>query len=165
MRHGDSTWCAVLPFRAMSAAPPPGPVAPATSHITRCLLAARSRAQLRRDDDPPPGPARTSSLAYRVEAEDQADQPELCSFAPDIRRDPARRHRLAQPGLQLSRREGQHHKVLMIKRHIYPCANFAVTRKRVTLGNRRSRNRARARKQDQRRISISVDIGSACSVY
>jgi len=113
-RGTGSTWQAVeryvRPFRAMTAAPPPGPVVPSTRQITRWLL---SRPAARDDDDQ----AQLASLQDRcpdldalaghmrsfaemmsqrrgqqelegwLTAVEADDQPKLRSFAHGIRRD------------------------------------------------------------------------------
>ncbi len=120
----------VRPFRAMTAAPPPAPVVPVNPpdhpmaaqpprHPHRGRPGAAflhpgplpaperpggPRAQLRRDDDPPPRPARTRNLAHRRRGRRPARTALLRQRHPPR---PASRHRRAHPALQLRRRRGQ----------------------------------------------------------
>jgi transposase len=146
----------VRPFRAMTAAPPPGPVVPATRQITRWLL---SRPATLNDDDQ----AQLASLQERcphlnalaahvrsfaemmtrrqgqqelegwLVAVEADDQPELRSFANGIRRD----LQAVTNGLTLpyssAAVEGNVTKIKMIKRQMYGRAGFALLRKRVIL--------------------------------
>jgi transposase len=146
----------VRPFRAMTAAPPPGPVIPATRQITRWLLARPDnldddeRAQLTDIQDHCPhldalaGHVRgfAEMMARRqgehelegwLTAAEASDLPELRSFANGIRRD----QQAVTAGLTLpcssAAVEGNVTKIKMLKRQMYGRASFALLRKRVIL--------------------------------
>jgi transposase len=146
----------VRPFRAMTAAPPPGPVIPATRQITRWLL---SRPATLDDDEQAQlvgikarcphlnalaghvrgfaeimtrrqGQQELERWLTRVEAD---DQPELRSFAAGIRRDqPAVTAGLTLP-YSSAAVEGNVTKIKMLKRQMYGRASFPLLRKRVIL--------------------------------
>jgi transposase len=146
----------VRPFRAMTAAPPPGPVVPKTRQITRWLLTRPEnfdddeRAQLASIQDTCP---HLNALAAHVRsfaeimtrrrgqqelegwltAAEADDQPELHSFANGIRRD----QHAVTAGLTLPYSsgtvEGNVTRIKMIKRQMYGRASFALLRKRVIL--------------------------------
>lgn len=146
----------VRPFRAMTAAPPPGPVVPKTRQITRWLLTRPAtltedeRAQLASIQDACP---HLNALAAHVRsfaeimtrrrgqqelegwltAAEADDQPELHSFANGIRRD----QHAVTAGLTLpyssAAVEGNVTRIKMIKRQMYGRAGFALLRKRVIL--------------------------------
>jgi transposase len=146
----------VRPFRAMTAAPPPGPVIPATRQITRWLLTRPAAlgederkqlaALLRRCPhlDALAGHVRTFAemMACRrgqqelegwLAAVEAGDQPELRSFANGIRRD----QQAVTAGLTLpyssAAVEGTVTKIKMLKRQMYGRASFNMLRKRVIL--------------------------------
>jgi transposase len=146
----------VRPFRAMTAAPPPGPVIPATRQITRWLLTRaaalgdQEQAQLAGLLDRCPhlgvlaGHARSFAemMAHRqgehelegwLTAAEASDLPELRSFAHGIRRD----RDAVTAGLTLpyssAAVEGTVTKIKMLKRQMYGRASFALLRKRVIL--------------------------------
>ena len=146
----------VRPFRAMTAAPPPGPVVPKTRQITRWLLSRPDhldddeRAQLADIQDRCPhlgalnvhvrsfaeimtrrtGDQQLESWLASVESD---DQPELHSYASGIRRD----LQAVTAGLTLPYSsgpvEGNVTRIKMIKRQMYGRASFALLRKRVIL--------------------------------
>ena len=146
----------VRPFRAMTAAPPPGPVVPATRQITRWLLTrpanlgADEQAQLAGIVDRCPhlgvlarhvrsfaemmtrrqGEHELEGWLTQAEA---SDLPELRSFANGIRRD----QQAVTAGLTLpyssAAVEGNVTKIKMLKRQMYGRASFALLRKRVIL--------------------------------
>jgi transposase len=146
----------VRPFRAMTAAPPPGPVVPKTRQITRWLLcrpaslATDEQAQLADIQDHCPhlhalaghvhnfaemmtrrrGQQELENWLTAVEAD---DQPELHSFANGIRRD----QDAVTNGLTLPYSsgpvEGNITRIKMIKRQMYGRAGFDLLRKRVIL--------------------------------
>ena len=158
----------VRPFRAMTAAPPPGPVIPATRQITRWLLSRPDtldqdeHAQLAAIKDRCPhldalaghvrrfaemmtrrrGQQELEAWLAAVEAD---DQPELHSFAHGIRRD----QQAVTAGLTLpyssAAVEGNVTKIKMLKRQMYGRASLDLLRKRVILcpGNARARNQSR----------------------
>jgi len=146
----------VRPFRAMTAAPPPGPVIPATRQITRWLLSrpdtldASEQAQLAGIQDRCPhlhaltGHVRSFAemmtrrrgqhdLEAWLTAVEADDQPELRSFANGIRRD----QQAVTNGLTLhwnsGKVEGTVNKIKMIKRQMYGRAGFGLLRKRVIM--------------------------------
>ena len=146
----------VRPFRAMTAAPPPGPVVPATRQITRWLLSRPAaldddeQAQLAGVQDRCPqldvlaGHVRSfaemmtrrqgqQALEGWLTAVEAYDQPELRSFANGIRRD----QQAVTNGLTLpcssAAVEGNVTRIKMIKRQMYGRASFALLRKRVIL--------------------------------
>jgi len=146
----------VRPFRAMTAAPPPSPVIPATRQITRWLLtrpAALSdeeQAQLASVQDRCPHLAVLAAcvrsfaeiMAHRrgeqelegwLTQAEAADLPELRSFANGIRRD----QQAVTAGLTLpyssAAVEGNVNKIKMLKRQMYGRASFPLLRKRVIL--------------------------------
>jgi transposase len=146
----------VRPFRAMTAAPPPGPVIPKTRQITRWLLTRPDRlddderAQLADVQDHCPhlnalaahvrnfaeimtrrtGDQQLKSWLAAVEAD---DQPELHSFANGIRKDqPAVTAGLTLP-YSSGAVEGNVNRIKMIKRQMYGRAGFTLLRKRVIL--------------------------------
>jgi transposase len=146
----------VRPFRAMTAAPPPGPVVPKTRQITRWLLSHPDnldddeRAQLANIQDHCPHldalAAHVRSFAeimtrrrgqHQLEtwltAAEADDQPELHSFANGIRRD----QQAVTAGLTLpyssAAVEGNVTRIKMIKRQMYGRADLALLRKRVIL--------------------------------
>ena len=146
----------VRPFRAMTAAPPPGPVVPKTRQITRWLLTRPDnldddeKAQLAAIQDTCP---HLNALAAHVRsfaeimtrrsgeqqlegwltAAEADDQPELHSFAHGIRRDqPAVTNGLTLP-YSSAAVEGNVTRIKMIKRQMYGRAGFALLRKRVIL--------------------------------
>jgi transposase len=146
----------VRPFRAMTAAPPPGPVVPKTRQITRWLLSRPAtldtdeQAELADLQDRCPhlnalaahvrsfaemmthrrGQQELDGWLAAVEAD---DQPELHSFANGIRRD----QQAVTNGLTLPYSsgavEGNVTRIKMIKRQMYGRAGFALLRKRVIL--------------------------------
>jgi transposase len=146
----------VRPFRAMTAAPPPGPVVPKTRQITRWLLTRPAtltddeRAQLAAIQDACP---HLDALAAHVRsfaeimtrrrgqqelegwltAAEADDQPELHSFANGVRRD----QHAVTAGLTLPYSsgavEGNVTRIKMIKRQMYGRAGFNLLRKRVIL--------------------------------
>jgi transposase len=146
----------VRPFRAMTAAPPPGPVVPKARQITRWLLTrpdtlnADEQAQLAAIQDRCPhldalaahvrnfaeimtrrqGEQQLEHWLTAVEAD---DQPELHSFAHGIRRD----QQAVTNGLTLpyssAAVEGTVTKIKMLKRQMHGRASFALLRKRVIL--------------------------------
>jgi transposase len=146
----------VRPFRAMTAAPPPGPVIPATRQITRWLLSRPDtlgedeQKQLAGAQDRCPhldalaghvrrfaemmtcrrGQQELEGWLTAVEAD---DQPELHSFANGIRRD----QQAVTAGLTLpyssAAVEGNVTKIKMLKRQMYGRAGLALLRKRVIL--------------------------------
>jgi transposase len=146
----------VRPFRAMTAAPPPGPAVPKTRQITRWLLSRPAtltddeQAQLAGIQDRCP---HLNALAAHVRsfaemmtrrqgqqalegwltAVEAGDQPELHSFANGIRRD----QQAVTAGLTLpyssGKVEGNVTRIKMIKRQMYGRAGFALLRKRVIL--------------------------------
>jgi transposase len=146
----------VRPFRAMTAAPPPGPVTPKARQITRWLLTrpdtlnADEQAQLAGIQD---GCPHLNALAAHVRsfaeimtlrrgqqeletwltAVEADDQPELHSFANGIRRD----QQAVTNGLTLPYSsgtvEGNINRIKMLKRQMYGRASFALLRKRVIL--------------------------------
>jgi transposase len=146
----------VRPFRAMTAAPPPGPVVPKTRQITRWLLTrpdnltADEQAQLASIQDTCP---HLNALAAHVRSfaeimtrrrgqhdlegwltlAEADDQPELHSFANGIRRD----QHAVTAGLTLpyssAAVEGNVTRIKMIKRQMYGRAGFNLLRKRVIL--------------------------------
>jgi hypothetical protein len=59
--------------------------------------------------------------------------PALRFFATGLDRDPRRRHRRADPVLQLRTVEGTVNRIKMIKRQMYGRANFDLLHKRVLL--------------------------------
>jgi transposase len=146
----------VRPFRAMTAAPPPRPVIPATRQITRWLLSrpatldAGEQAQLAGVLDRCPhlhalaGHVRSfaemmtrrrgqQDLDGWLTAVEAGDLAELRSFANGIRRD----QQAVTNGLTLpyssAAVEGTVTKIKMLKRHMYGRASFALLRKRVIL--------------------------------
>lgn len=146
----------VRPFRAMTAAPPPGPVIPATRQITRWLLTRPAaltkdeQAQLARLQDHCPHLSTLAGLvrsfaeimARRRGEQDlegwltqaqASDLPELRSFANGIRRD----QQAVTAGLTLpyssATVEGNVTKIKMLKRQMYGRASFPLLRKRVIL--------------------------------
>jgi transposase len=146
----------VRPFRAMTAAPPPGPVIPATRQITRWLLSrpgtldAGEQAQLASVLDRCPhlhalaGHVRgfAEMMARRrgqqdldgwLTAAEAGDLAELRSFAAGIRRD----QQAVTNGLTLpyssAAVEGTVTKIKMLKRQMYGRASFSLLRKRVIL--------------------------------
>jgi transposase len=146
----------VRPFRAMTAAPPPGPVIPATRQITRWLLSrpdtldAGEQAQMADVQDRCPhlcalaGHVRSfaemmtrrrgqQDLEAWLAAVEADDQPELRSFANGIRRDQS----AVTNGLTLpyssAAVEGNVTRIKMLKRQMYGRASFALLRKRVIL--------------------------------
>ena len=146
----------VRPFRAMTAAPPPGPVIPATRQITRWLLSRpatlgdEEQAQLASLQDRCPHlnglAAHVRSFAEMMTrrqgeqelegwltAVEAGDQPELRSFANGIRRD----QQAVTAGLTLpyssAAVEGNVNRIKMIKRQMYGRASFALLRKRVIM--------------------------------
>jgi len=146
----------VRPFRAMTAAPPPGPVIPSTRKITRWLLTHPDkldddqRARLAGIQDRCPhlralaahvrsfaemmtrrtGDQQLDCWLAAVEAD---DQPELHSFANGIRKDqPAVTAGLTLP-YSSGAVEGNVTRIKMIKRQMYGRASFALLRKRVIL--------------------------------
>jgi transposase len=146
----------VRPFRAMTAAPPPGPVVPATRQITRWLLTRpaalgdEEQAQLAGILDRCPhlgvlaGHVRSfAEMMTRRQGEHElegwltraeaSDLPELRSFANGIRRD----QQAVTAGLSLpyssAAVEGNVTKIKMLKRQMYGRASFALLRKRVIL--------------------------------
>ena len=146
----------VRPFRAMTAAPPPGPVIPATRQITRWLLSRPDnldddeRAQLADLQGRCPHldalAAHVRSFAemmthrqgeHELEgwltAAEASDLPELRSFANGIRRD----QQAVTAGLTLpyssAAVEGNVTKIKMLKRQMYGRASFDLLRKRVIL--------------------------------
>jgi transposase len=146
----------VRPFRAMTAAPPPGPVVPSTRQITRWLLSRPAtltddeRGQLVGVQDRCPhlnaltGHVRSfaemmtqrrgeQELEGWLTAVEGGDQPELRSFANGIRRD----QQAVTAGLTLpyssAAVEGNVTRIKMIKRQMYGRAGFALLRKRVIL--------------------------------
>jgi transposase len=146
----------VRPFRAMTAAPPPGPVVPKTRQITRWLLTRPAsltddeQAQLAVIQDACPhlnalaGHVRSfaeimtrrrgqQELEGWLTAAEADDQPELHSFANGIRRD----QHAVTAGLTLpyssAAVEGNVTRIKMIKRQMYGRAGFALLRKRVIL--------------------------------
>jgi transposase len=146
----------VRPFRAMTAAPPPGPVVPKTRQITRWLLTRpdnlddNEQAHLADVQERCPhlndlaahvrsfaeimtrrrGEQDLEAWLTAVEAD---DQPELRSFAAGIRRD----QQAVTAGLTLpyssGKVEGNVNKIKMIKRQMYGRASFDLLRKRVAL--------------------------------
>jgi transposase len=146
----------VRPFRAMTAAPPPGPVIPATRQITRWLLShpdnldEDEQAQLSDIQQRCPhlnalaahvrsfaemmarrqGEQELEAWLTRIEAD---DLPELRSFANGIRRD----QQAVTAGLTLpyssAAVEGNVTRIKMLKRQMYGRAGFALLRKRVIL--------------------------------
>jgi transposase len=146
----------VRPFRAMTAAAPPGPVIPKTRQITRRLLSRPDRlddderAQFADVQDRCPhlhplaaharsfaeimtrrtGDQQLESWLAAVEAD---DQPELHSFANGIRKD----HDAVTAGLTLPYSpgsvEGNLTRIKMIKRQMYGRASLALPPKRVIL--------------------------------
>jgi transposase len=146
----------VRPFRAMTAAPPPGPVIPATRQIARWLLThpdnldADEKTQLSEIQEQCP---HLNALAGHVRAfaemmtrrqgeqdletwltrAEAGDLPELRSFANGIRRD----QQAVTNGLTLpyssAAVEGTVTKIKMLKRQMYGRAGFALLRKRVIL--------------------------------
>ncbi len=146
----------VRPFRAMTAAPPPGPVIPATRQITRWLLSrpdnldAGEQAQLGDIQNRCPhlhalagherafaemmtrrqGEQALEAWLTRIEA---GDLPELRSFANGIRRD----QQAVTNGLTLpyssAAVEGTVTKIKMLKRQMHGRAGLALLRKRVIL--------------------------------
>ena len=146
----------VRPFRAMTAAPPPGPVIPSTRQITRWLLSRPAaldeddQAQLAGIQDRCP---HLDALAGHVRsfaemmtqrrgqhemegwlvAVEGSDLPELRSFANGIRRD----LQAVTNGLTLpyssAAVEGNVTRIKMIKRQMYGRASFALLPKRVIL--------------------------------
>jgi transposase len=146
----------VRPFRAMTAAPPPGPVVPATRQITRWLLTRpaalgdQEQAQLAGIFDRCPhldalaGHVRSFAemmtrrqgeheLEGWLTAAEASDLPELRSFANGIRRD----QQAVTNGLTLpyssAAVEGNVTKIKMLKRQMYGRASFNLLRKRVIL--------------------------------
>jgi hypothetical protein len=149
----------VRPFRRLAAAPAPAPVVPKTRQITRWLLTRPDHLQPGELDQLTALLARcphleslaghvrgfaemmTARLGQQqlepwlaaVEAEDQADQPDLRSFAIGIRRD----QDAVTAGLSLPFSsgvvEGNVNKIKMIKRQMYGRASFDLLRKRVIL--------------------------------
>jgi transposase len=146
----------VRPFRAMTAAPPPGPVVPATRQITRWLL---TRPAVLNDDEQAllaavlrtcphlnalaghvrsfaemmgrrQGQQELEGWLTQIEA---GDLPELRSFANGIRRD----QQAVTAGLTLpyssAAVEGTVTKIKMLKRQTYGRASFNLLRKRVIL--------------------------------
>jgi transposase len=146
----------VRPFRAMTAAPPPAPVIPATRQITRWLLSrpdsldADEQQQLAGLQDRCPhldglaghvrlfaemmtrrrGQQELDGWLAAVEAD---DQPALHSFANGIRRD----QQAVTAGLTLpyssAAVEGTVTKIKMLKRQMYGRASLDLLRKRVIL--------------------------------
>jgi len=146
----------VRPFRAMTAAPPPGPAVPKTRQLTRWLLTRpdhlddAEQAQLAGVQERCP---HLNALAAHVRtfaeimtrrsgeqdletwltAVEADDQPELGSFANGIRRD----QQAVTAGLTMpyssGKVEGNVNKIKMIKRQMYGRAGFDLLRKRVTL--------------------------------
>jgi len=139
----------VRPFRAMTAAPPPGPVVPATRQITRWLLTrpanlgADEQAQLAGITGRCPhlgvlaGHVRSfAEMMTRRQGEHElegwltqaeaSDLPELRSFANGIRRD----QQAVTAGLTLpyssAAVEGNVTKIKMLKRQMYGRASFAL---------------------------------------
>ncbi len=146
----------VRPFRAMTAAPPPGPVIPATRQITRWLLTRptalsdEEQAQFAGLQDHCPHLAVLAAcvrsfaeIMARRQGEQElegwltqaetSDLPELRSFANGIRRD----QDAVTAGLTLpyssAAVEGTVTKIKMLKRQMYGRASFALLRKRVIL--------------------------------
>jgi transposase len=146
----------VRPFRAMTAAPPPGPVVPKARQITRWLLSrpdtlnAGEQAQLADIQDRCPHlnalAAHVRSFAeimarrqgqHKLEGwltrAETSDLPELRSFANGIRRD----QQAVTNGLTLpyssATVEGNITKIKMLKRQMYGRASFTLLRKRVIL--------------------------------
>jgi transposase len=146
----------VRPFRAMTAAPPPGPVVPKTRQITRWLLTRPDtlthdeQAQLAdlQDRCPHLNPLAAHVRSFAeimtrrtgqhdlegwLTAVEASDQPELHSFAHGIRRDqPAVTNGLTLP-YSSGATEGNVNRIKMIKRQMYGRADFALLRKRVIL--------------------------------
>jgi transposase len=146
----------VRPFRAMSAAPPPGPVIPATRQITRWLL-TRPDSLAPADQDQLAdvlgrcphlhalaGHVRAfaSIMARRAGREEleawlaaveAGDLTQLRSFANGVRRD----QEAVTNGLSLpwssAKVEGTVTKIKMLKRQMYGRASFELLRKRVIL--------------------------------
>ncbi len=146
----------VRPFRAMTAAPPPGPVVPKTRQITRWLLTrpdnltAEEQAQLadiqlrcphlcalaahvRSFAEIMTRRSGEQDLGNWLTAAEADDQPELHSFANGIRRD----LEAVTAGLTLPWNsgavEGNVTRIKMLKRQMYGRASFALLRKRVIL--------------------------------
>ena len=144
----------VRPFRAMTAAPPPGPVIPSTRQITRWLLSRPAaldeddQAQLAGIQDRCPhldalaGHVRSfaemmtrrrgqQDLEAWLAAVEADDQPELRSFANGIRRD----QQAVTNGLTLpySSAAVEGNVTKMIKRQMYGRASFALLRKYIIL--------------------------------
>jgi transposase len=148
----------VRPFRAMTAAPPPGPVIPATRQITRWLLSRPGnlkddeQAQLADLQDRCPhldalaGHVRSFAemMTHRqgehelegwLTAAEASDLPELRSFANGIRRD----QQAVTAGLTLpyssAAVEGNVTKIKMLKRQMYGRASPDLLRRRVLLAD------------------------------
>jgi hypothetical protein len=146
----------VRPFRAMTTAPPPGAVVPATRQIARWLLSRPAtldddeQEQLAGIQDRCPhlnalaGHVRSfaemmtrrqgqQALEGWLTAAEADDQPELRSFAASICRD----QQAATNGLTLpcssAAVQGNVTRIKMIKRQMYGRASFALLRKRVIL--------------------------------
>jgi len=146
----------VRPFRAMTTAPPPGPVIPATRQITRWLLSRPAtldddeRNQLAGVQDRCPhldalaGYVRSfaemmtqrrgqQELEGWLTAVENDDQPELRSFANGIRRDQAAVTAWLTLPYSSGAVEGNVTRIKMIKRQMYGRAGFALLRKRIIL--------------------------------
>jgi transposase len=149
----------VRPFRQLAAAPPPAPVVPKARQITSWLLSRPEHLQPHQQASLTAilancphldalarhvrgfaemmtarrGEQQLEDWLTGVEAEDQAGQPDLRSFAGGIRRDQdAVTNGLTLPYSSGST-EGNVNRIKMIKRQMYGRAGFDLLRKRVIL--------------------------------